>query len=57
MEEHRSKKKQRDKLVLQDDSSPNPQRKVIDWNLGFGYEGSQSEGDFHSIESDQRTKS
>ena len=57
MEEHKSKKKQREKLVLLDDSSPNPQRKVIDWDLGFDYEDSQSEGDFHSVKSDQKTKS
>ena len=57
MEEHKSKKKQRNKFVLLDDSSPSPQRKVMNWDLGFGYEDSQSEGDFHSLKSDQRTKS
>ena len=29
----------------------------MNWDLGFGYEDSQSEGDFHSVKSDQRTKS
>ena len=29
----------------------------MDWKLGFDYEDSQSEGDFHSVKSDQRIRS